>query len=339
MKTLNNAFEEKDNNVSLVKLAAAWLVIAGHAFAFACNYEKTDIMSKLSRGTYNLGGFAVAVFFFFSGLFIMKSLNSGKLSTAEYFKRRIKRIFPPFIKITAAIIVISGIFFTSLPVKDYFTNVNTYKYMLNCIFVPVHYLPGVFENNISGAVVNGPIWTIKVEVICYIIAYLLYRLHLTAKKSFQYIVLLFIVAAGIIYFGNTPLSKLAVLVRPAGMFLAGMMYCIYSEYIKLDIYGMLTAAIIYIILMAAGLPELALFIALPYFICCVSFLFKALKSVKVIQSAKNSTYEIYLWGGFTGQAVTAVYGGYMSPWTNMAVTIIIATIAGILTKNTERLRK
>lgn len=339
MKTLQEALERKENHVNLIKLASAYLVIIGHAYAFACNYSRTDFMSRITNGAYNLGGFAVAVFFFFSGLFITKSLLSGKYTAVSFWKRRIFRIFPPLIFVTVFIIILCGFFITKESPAVYFCSRDTYRYLLNCVFVSVHTLPGVFETNVSGAAVNGPIWTIKFEAACYVLAYVLYRFKVLEKKRFQYVICLFAAASAVIYGAGGPLAALVVLVRPVGMFLAGMMFYVYREHIVLRPVTAVTAVLVYAVLLWAGLPEPAIFAALPYVLCVLAFL-PAFDSSRTLFSVLGKcSYEIYLWGGFVGQTVTWRYGGQMEPWLNMVLTIIVATAAGFLTKMILERRK
>lgn len=332
MMVLNEALNTRENNVSAIKAAAAWLVIAGHSFAFACNYEQKDFMAMLSGDAYNLGGFAVSIFFFFSGLFIAKSLLSGKYSLKTYALRRIERIFPPFIFITALIIILCGLFITDLDAAAFFTSADTYRYMLNCVFVRVHDLPGVFTNNVYGTSVNGPIWTIKVEVLCYAACYILYRLSLLDRNKALYGALAAL--AGVIWLGRFDRipAGITVLIRPVGMFFMGVLYTVYSENIQIDIKSFCFSAAGCVLLLCLGFPETAVFVMLPEVLCAAAFLFKKTPKLTALLSGIGSaSYETYLWGGFIGQAVVWFFGGKMSPWVNMGFTIVIATILGMLT--------
>lgn len=335
--TVQEAIGKKENHVSAVKLIAAYLVMIGHSFAFACNYAQKDFMAYLTGDSYNLGGFAVGIFFFFSGLFITKGLLEGKYNAASYFKRRIFRIFPSFLLVTAAIICISGIFFTSLSAKEYFTSPDTWKYLLNCIFITVHELPAVFEKNIYGAVVNGPIWTIKVEFLCYIGAYLLYAAKLLNKKAFQMVIYLYAAGCIWLYTAGSSFSQLVVLVIPVGMFLIGMMYAVYGEYIYLSWGGFGTGVLVYAVLLFVGLAQTGLLLTLPYLLCCIGFLGGRFTLADVLDRLGKYSYEMYLWGGFAAQAAVSLFGGSMSVWLNMLITMVSATILGIMTKKiTER---
>lgn len=330
MISVSESLNDRNNQVNIIKLIAAYLVIIGHSYAYAANYATNDIMSFITRGKYNLGGFAVAIFFFFSGLYIAKSLMSGKYTGIQYFKRRIVRIFPPLIVVTVIIIVICGIFFTKLSIIEYFTNIDTYKYLLNCIFISVEGLPQVFSDNIYGPSVNGPIWTIKVEMLCYVAAYVIYRLRLMTKSRFQYVIYLFIISAGLLHYGIIPFGKLIILVRPVGMFLMGMMYCVYGEEIKTGLSGTVVATVMYILFLIFGLAETGLFITLPYILTYLAFQKKLDLSGSIMDRLGSCSYEIYLFGGFVGQAVVSVAGGKMEIYLNIFFTIVIATVLGYI---------
>ena len=143
------------------------MVIYCHSFLFTYGQEHGDWLAGLTKGQINLGGIAVSVFFFYGGFLICKSLDrlqDGK----KFFIARIKRIFPPLIVVVMLSAFVMGHMLTTLPLKQYFTEVGTYKYLLNGILIPVHTLPGVFENNVYGAAVNGSLWTLPIEFASYI---------------------------------------------------------------------------------------------------------------------------------------------------------------------------
>lgn len=85
------------------------------------------------------------------------------------------------------VVILSAIllvFFSKLSAKNYFTNIDFYRYLianlstLNFIHPT---LPGVFEGLALGGSVNGSLWTIKVELGFYVI--LPFIIYLTNKVS------------------------------------------------------------------------------------------------------------------------------------------------------------
>ena len=112
---------------------------------------------------------AVRGFFVISGFLVAKSfMNTPSLK--EYFIKRAKRILPAYI----VVLLFSAItlsFFSSFSFSEYFTDINVYKYLgWNSIFLNFMHpcLPGLFENNLM-CVVNGALWTLKVEEGFYIV--------------------------------------------------------------------------------------------------------------------------------------------------------------------------
>ena len=106
---------------------------------------------------------AVGCFFALSGFLVFQSF--GKAPNVIYFlRRRALRILPPYFSVVF-FAFICGIIITNLEHIDYLTSWGTWKYLIaNLSFMNFiePRLPGVFENNII-SVVNGSLWTMKVE--------------------------------------------------------------------------------------------------------------------------------------------------------------------------------
>ena len=108
-------------------------------------------------------------------------------------KARAKRIFPFLWMVIILSVFILGPILTDLPLNAYFTNHVTWLYLLNGLFIPVHNLPGVFENCITMSTVNGALWTLSVEAICYAALFILYKLKMINKEKIFLSIPLFLV--------------------------------------------------------------------------------------------------------------------------------------------------
>ena len=171
------------DNVDFIKYIAAIMVIIGHSFVIA-----TTNLGKWSAFIYEyfpFGATGVAIFFFFSGFLVTKSMLYKK-NAKNFFETRIYRIFPPLIVVVIATVFFLGTFTTNLSIKEYLLNPETYKYLLNVILVRQHYLPGVFEDNPYPRAVNGSLWTLLFEFLCYIFTYVAYELKLLKKKTYSF---------------------------------------------------------------------------------------------------------------------------------------------------------
>lgn len=326
---LGDYINNKNNNLNLVKFIAALLVIISHAYAFAIGYEKKDFYYNITGGNGDLGALAVYVFFFYSGLLVSRSLlGNGNLK--RYIKRRTERIYPAFLTVMLSIVFIAGPIFTNLSLKDYFTGPDTYRYLRNLIFITEHNLPGVFGGNIYGTAVNGPIWTIRVEVFCYIMCYILYAGGFLFNRNIGILVIMYTLFAGVMGAGEVlNIPGISAVVMPLTMFFIGMIYTRYSEKISMRCRYNVIACACFSLFSLMHQVIFASVVFMPYILCYIAFSTKVV--FKRLLKLGEYSYEIYLWGGFVGQAVTYMYGGRMNVYVNMVLTIIISVILGYVT--------
>lgn len=154
------------NAFDSIRLFAATSVIFSHAFMVAMGTNNAEPIFWASNGQTTLGGISVAVFFVISGLFISASFERSK-SLADFITKRALRIMPALLMICAISVLLIGPLVTNLPLSTYFSSFQTWGYFRNAVFLPNGYLlPGVFADHPEPAV-NGSIWTLKFEVICY----------------------------------------------------------------------------------------------------------------------------------------------------------------------------
>jgi peptidoglycan/LPS O-acetylase OafA/YrhL len=111
-----------------------------------------------------LGPTILPMFFALSGFLICAS--ALRLTLPQFLLNRGLRIFPALCVEVILCAAILGPIFTMLPLRDYFTNPETYRYLTNCIGLINFTLPGVFTSNPSSTV-NWSIWTIPCELMCY----------------------------------------------------------------------------------------------------------------------------------------------------------------------------
>lgn len=117
----------------------------------------------------------VGSFFAISGFLMFASYEKHN-NLKGYFVRRAKRILPPYVFIVV-LAAASLCFVSSLPAAEYFLNPGFYKYLVcNLFFLNFlePSLPGVFDTNLTAAV-NGSLWTMKGEVICYLLVPFVFR--------------------------------------------------------------------------------------------------------------------------------------------------------------------
>ena len=319
--------DAKSNNIQLIRFIAAVMVIISHSF-YISGCENRDPVALLSRGSFDFGALAVEVLFLISGFMLAKTLSRAKkTSFLSFLRRRLKRMMPALGFVVAACIL-AGAFISELSAADYFHSPQTWKYLLNAFFIPVHNLPGVFEENIYGQVVNGALWTMPLELLCCIAGYLFFALGLSEKK--RALITLPFAAAAILSAELFLPELIRTSAEVAVMFYMGMLYYILWDSIKFSLPLAAAALAGFLLLCALRLPIVGAFLLEPYFVLYLSFC--ACQCSSRIASSGNVSYCLYLWGFPVQQLIVRSFGGGpMSPALNFALSLPAALVPAILT--------
>ena len=107
------------------------------------------------------------MFFALSGFLVAGSLERSK-TMFGFLGLRVIRIFPALAVEVILSAFLIGAAVTTLPFASYFRDPLFLRYLLNIFGVVHFYLPGVFENNPNPRVVNGQLWTVPIELLCYV---------------------------------------------------------------------------------------------------------------------------------------------------------------------------
>jgi len=192
-------------------------------------------------GSITLGSISVWVFFILSGYLISKSWDQYPRFNV-FFAKRILRIFPGLVVAILITILITGLFFTSLPLFAFLSSQETLTYLNNIFLYNSSYtLPGVFNGNIYPNAVNGSIWTLAYEFTMYLVVALLGAFRVYKKISplaLWVILLLSVVIMSIVgreYF-SASIFYLAIdqMLIFALMFFSGIIMHKYENQIKLN---------------------------------------------------------------------------------------------------------
>lgn len=315
----------RSNNLNLVKFIAALFVIISHAYPLCKGAEYNDILSDLSRNSIAFGSLAVAIFFMSSGFFVTKSLLKSK-DSKKYLHNRFIRIFPPLWFTLIVCILVCGLFFSTYNLGKYFLSIDFLKYCLNFILIPIHNLPGVFMNNIYPGVVNGPLWTLPIEFVCYLVLLLAYKLNLVNKKSYKYVALLFIVA--FVGINLIPLS-IKGYIQPCFLFFWGSFYWIYRDKITMNNTYFLISLVAFVLLIVLGYGHVASFLFVPYLTLYIAFCLPQCNNR--LSSLGNLSYDIYLCGWPIQQMVISLFGGSMLVGMNILISIPLSILVGYIT--------
>lgn len=316
---------KRSENLALMRFVASVLVILGHSYAISGSPLKYDFIYRGTNHIISLGGVCVSLFFLCSGYLITRSI--GRVDKfLPYIKARLKRLVPP-LAFVIVLTVIAGAFITNLSVGEYFASIKTYKYLLNAIMLTNQELPGVFENNVYGSAVNGALWTLPVELACYVACYIFYKLNLLNTKRFYLIAPLVVLM--LIFKGYFP-SVIGEMVRPCAFFYIGMLYYVYRDKIVLNV-----KLLPLMILVLAGVffikPLIipVLMTVWPYVLFTIWFALPQCPAI--LGKTGDISYAVYLWGFFVQQMLVYLWGGKMSQPINFALAVLISVLLGTIT--------
>ncbi|WP_256366968.1 acyltransferase [Acidisphaera sp. L21] len=150
----------RENNFGAIRLIAALLVIYGHG------EDMRGLATPIlwSRPVAQIG---LDLFFCVSGYLIYDSwLRDQRLN--HFLAKRALRILPGLAVCVVFCIAVIGAADTALPLGRYFRHHGTWQFLLNIAFYLKLYLPGVFTHRLLGGAVNGSLWSLLPEVLCYL---------------------------------------------------------------------------------------------------------------------------------------------------------------------------
>lgn len=245
---LADFLKKENNNLDIIRLFCALLVIYGHIPSCFAYYEPFhfDIFSKIVpfAGGY-CGHIAVLTFFFISGLLVGNSLFT-KRSIKDFVISRFFRIYPGLIAVLLISVVICKFF--SLAdmhsyigyAKDYIVSNLTLHFKSGIESVIFSHVDLLYNSSYM-SYVNGPLWTIPIEIMMYIGLLGLFMFCSSVEK-FQKPLITIGLITGVLspYIFNHYLINGAVstgfsyitLLIPSFCF--GSLFALYKEYITLD---------------------------------------------------------------------------------------------------------
>ena len=164
------------------RLVASILVLFSHSYALL-QQSNAEPLRRLSAGRHDFGEIAVYIFFSMSGYLVTLSWQrDGNL--LRFLQRRALRVFPGLAVVVVVSALLLGPVMSSLAVGSYFSHAATWTYLAKITSYPTqHHLPGVFTDNPYAFVVNGSLWSLRLEVTLYMALAALGMLGLLGRRS------------------------------------------------------------------------------------------------------------------------------------------------------------
>jgi peptidoglycan/LPS O-acetylase OafA/YrhL len=157
------------NNLDLMRLAFAALVLLAHSFELSDGDRSREPLTRLFN-TLSFGELAVDFFFILSGFLITMSWDNDPRWGA-FLRKRILRIYPGFIAAFSVSVLLAGsIGAASIPA--YLGSLNVPRLAGEMMLLTVPTTPVTFAGW-QYASVNGALWTIHYEFLCYLLVLVL----------------------------------------------------------------------------------------------------------------------------------------------------------------------
>lgn len=281
------------------------------------------------------GGFRVKGFFIISGFLVMFSYLR-KPDIKIYFRKRIQRIMPAY-SLAILICVLIGACITTLSFQEFFSSPELYSYLISNLFTLNFIspsLPGVFENN-PIHVMNGSLWTIKVELMLYVTIPFLYWILKKYNKTVCLVsiyVLSYIYTSTFDYLDNTSHSAIYGFLKrqfPGQMmyFCSGIIILLYFDLFRKYMKYIFVTSILLFICRDITLFKIFEPIALASMIVSVAYGFRWLH---FINKMGNFSYGIFLIHFPVIQVL--IYWGLdkYSFLLTLAITTLFSTCIGML---------
>ncbi len=242
--------------------------------------------------------------FFFMGGFLVTGSALRVKSLKVFMVFRFFRVAPAlFVEVVLSALLL-GAFYTTLPLNQYYTHPQFFKYFLNIVGDVQFYLPGVFTDGAIydsfNSIVNGNLWTMPLELLAYAIIGVLALLHLvSSRRRFLglFILISLIVVAIQIVNPHQMISQLTLGINVAGFlqiysFMTGACVYLFSEKIFISKKGIFLAVISLTFLKWDQTIILGVWAAC-YLSLCAGFM--NLKKLPIIRHGDYS-YGVYLYG-------------------------------------------
>lgn len=313
------------NSFDVVRLAAALLVVYGHAFPLTGNAAPGFAGNSVQA-------IAVKVFFVISGYLIMASWQRDP-SAVRFLIRRALRIMPGLIAVVVFTTAILGPLLSTLGLQEYLASGRTWTYLHNALLRPQYDLPGVFTANVYPVAVNGSLWSLPAEVAMYVAGPVAWLAGMLVLRNPRAGYTLFTVAAliGSLYLVRysppavPPViygSSLVSLLDVAPYFLVGGLFSLWH----LDrFFNPLAAACAWVALSLLHLPgmamEIGLYAVLPFVVLTIAT--HPSHAGDWLSKRGDISYGVYLYGFPVQQCVVAVLGASAyHPLANFFLTLI-----------------
>jgi peptidoglycan/LPS O-acetylase OafA/YrhL len=298
------------NNFGALRLIFAVLVIVSHSPELVDGNRTREILTRIF-GTLSFGELGVYGFFLISGYLVTKSFQQSR-SVGEYFLKRVLRIYPGYVVAFLFCVLVLGPF-----VGVQIANLSGAKLLWQIVILREPKIPGVFEGT-HYPLLNGAMWTIKYEFLCYLLVLAAGAIGLLSKRF----VLVLLVIGSLFVSAVHPNSTS---VGFAGIFGCGALFYLYEDRVRYDWRLALLAACGLIPLMFSSyLAPASVAIFGGYLLFWFAFNIKS-PALASVGRKVDLSYGVYLYAWPVENFLIWLNPG-ISPWLVFFATTTIASV-------------
>jgi peptidoglycan/LPS O-acetylase OafA/YrhL len=302
---LGDLAKNTDNNFNLIRVIAASMVIVAHSYPLSGSLPISFFDKHVGI---HLGEYAVNIFFAISGFLVTRSFL-GRPYLLVFARARCLRLIPGLTGAIIFSVLIVGPIFTQISLLDYFSDSQTYEYLLNNISLRhIEYsLPGVFEETPHKGV-NGSLWSLRPEAKMYMVLAAVGSLGLLFKRQGILVLsVLYLFFYGAINFFpelfESPV-KTQVTQRISLYFFLGSLAYITAERIRIRLSWALVLSVLPVLFMGSQLFSLAFAISLVYWIFYLAYIPSG--AIRNFNRLGDYSYGIYVYGFIVQQIVVSI---------------------------------
>ena len=308
LRRLGELDRDRANNLNLLRFGAASLVVFSHSWPLS-GHGLHDPLAQLQRH-FDLGGLAVTIFFAVSGYLIARSYDR-RTSLGDYVRARTLRLAPAYVVAVLYAAFVLGPLATSLPLRDYFANGGTWRYLGETLsfFGLVDRLPGVFARNPYPMAVNGSLWTLALEIFCYAMLAIAAACGALRRPWLAFAIAAALFAAGEasqLFVELLPRDEAFTTPRLAATFVAGALAYAWRGHLALSPWVALALIAAMPLWAATRFEPYGFFGAITY--ASLTFAYHPWLDIGVFRRFGDASYGLYVYAFPTQQAIAAVTG-------------------------------
>jgi len=308
-------------------------VILTHAYALLGHIEGDPLYALSGRVFSEIG---VCGFFVISGYLIHQSLGRSR-TLFSFARKRLRRLFPGLLIAVLFTTLVLGPAVSSLSPIAYFSQKDTWLYALdNSLLLPRHQtLPGVFSNHVETAV-NGSLWTLRYEILCYGLLSLLFRASAPAQKRILPVVFLLLLCSYyVLHHGLLPLSggwsKFLLYVASLGSyFAAGALLSLFPAFLqRYKSRLLLFSGLLFLLTLFVRQPGMEIVTIPAFAVAVIAFGLHYMPVLQFSRFTGDISYGTYIYA-YPVQQALIVWLQPQQPLTLLLASLPLCWLAGLL---------